>query len=279
MIKKLQITILAENTVRRPGLLSEHGWSVWIEADERRILFDTGQGLVLRHNVDKLDIPLETAHLVALSHGHFDHTGGLSTVFGFTQSIDLYLHPAALEEKYRREKTPPHRAIGIPKYDEPSLREQTNQLIWTSKPTKLAEDIFLTGEIPRRNDFEDTGGAFYLDADCTKPDPLLDDQALWIETSGGIVVILGCAHSGVVNTLDYIAELTGNKQIRAVLGGMHLIKSGSRRIDATIDALKQYQINKIGASHCTGMRATTRLWSEFPESCVECSVGTTLCFN
>ena len=140
------------------------------------------------------------------------------TVLCTAGQIDLYLHPAALEEKYHREKTPPHRSIGTPSLDEQTLRERTRNMVWTRVPTELMEGVHLSGEIPRRNDFEDTGGTFYRDESYTETDPLLDDQALYIETRAGIIVVLGCAHAGVVNTLDYIAELTGRDQIHAVLG-------------------------------------------------------------
>ena len=139
MIDNLRITVLAENTVRGANLLGEHGLAFWIEADGRRILFDTGQGKVLRYNAQCLEVPLDAAEMVVLSHGHFDHTGGLKDVLGTVGQIDLYLHPAALEEKYHREKMPPHRNIGITSLDEQTLRERTRNLVWTSEPTKLME--------------------------------------------------------------------------------------------------------------------------------------------
>ena len=171
MIRDLRITVLVENTVRRSDLLAEHGWALWIEADGRRIIFDTGQGKVLHRNVKHLEIALDTVEMVVISHGHFDHTGGLKDVLSVARQTDLYMHPAALEKKYHREKTPPHRSIGIPSSDEHALRGQTRSLTWTRGPTELARGINLPGEIPRRNDFEDTGGPFYRDSPCTEPDP------------------------------------------------------------------------------------------------------------
>jgi 7,8-dihydropterin-6-yl-methyl-4-(beta-D-ribofuranosyl)aminobenzene 5'-phosphate synthase len=273
MIDDLQITVLAENTARGVNLLGEHGLAFWIEADGCRILFDTGQGKVLHHNAQCLEVPLDAAEMVVISHGHFDHTGGLKDVLDTAGKIDLYLHPAALEEKYYREKTPPHRSIGIPDLDEQALRGRTRNLVWTGEPTKLVEGVYLTGEIPRRNDFEDTGGPFYRDQSCTEADPLLDDQALYIETPAGTVVVLGCAHAGVVNTLDYIAELTGQARVYAVLGGMHLVRATARRLEATVAALKRYGVQKVGTAHCTGMCAASYLWSQLPDECFECSVG------
>ena len=274
MIKELRITVLVENTVRSSGLLGEHGLAFWIEADGRRILFDTGQGKVLCHNSQCLEVPLPTAEMIAISHGHYDHTGGLNDALGEGGQTDLYLHPAALGTKYYKEQTPPHRDIGIPFLDEQALRDRARKLVLVTEPTELIEGVHLTGEIPRLNDFEDTGGPFYLDRSCAKRDPLLDDQAIYIETSAGIVVVLGCAHSGVVNTLDYVSELTGQDQIFAVLGGMHLVHASPQRLIATVEALKRYVIRKIGAAHCTGMKAASHLWSQLPEECFECCVGT-----
>ena len=273
MIDDLRMTVLAENTAGGANLLGEHGLAFWIEADGRRILFDTGQGKVLHHNAQCLEVPLDAAQMVVISHGHFDHTGGLKDVLGTAGQIDLYLHPAALKEKYHREKTPPHRSIGIPALDEQALHERTRNLMWTGVPTKLMGGVYVTGEIPRRNDFEDTGGPFYRDESCTEADPLLDDQALYIEMPVGTVVVLGCAHAGVVNTLDYIAELTGQVQVYAVLGGMHLVNATPQRLEATVAALKRYGVKKVGTAHCTGMRAASYLWSQLSGECFECSVG------
>jgi 7,8-dihydropterin-6-yl-methyl-4-(beta-D-ribofuranosyl)aminobenzene 5'-phosphate synthase len=284
MIRQLRITVLSENTVRRGDLLAEHGLAFWIEADQHRILFDTGQGKVLQHNARQLGIDLKTAELVALSHGHFDHSGGLSDVLpgngnGGSGKVALYLHPAALGPKFSRGDQPPHTAIGMPRFDEAALRKCTRSLTWTRTPTKLADGIFLTGEIPRKNAFEDAGGPFYRDADCTQPDLLPDDQALWIEIPSGTVILLGCAHSGVLNTLDYIFKLTDRRPIQAVLGGMHLVRAKPDRLATTVDAFRRYDIPTLGPAHCTGMAATAYLWSHLPGRCVDCSVGSTFMFG
>jgi len=276
MIDDLRITVLAENTVRATDLLAEHGLALWIEADGHRILFDTGQGKVLRHNATHLDISLDSAEMVVISHGHFDHTGGLEAVVDSNEQMSVCLHPAALEAKYAREKMPPHRSIGIPGLDVQTLRGKAQWLLWTPEPTKLFDGVCVTGEIPRRNDFEDTGGPFYRDESCADPDPLVDDQALYIETSAGLVVVLGCAHAGVVNTLDYVAELTGQTRVCAVLGGMHLARANVRRLEATVAALERYGVRRVGPAHCTGMRAGSYLWSRLPAECFECSVGSVL---
>ena len=278
MIENLRITVLAENTVRRADLMAEHGLAYWIEADGHRILFDTGQGMVLRHNCEQLGIHLHKADAVALSHGHFDHTGGLAYVLDCHDGVNLFLHPAALEQKYSREKEPPNRDIGIPDFNEETLRRRTQSLTWTRGPTELFDGVYLTGEIPRRTGFEDTGGPFYLDRECTMPDPLLDDQALYVETKAGVVVVLGCAHAGVVNTLDTIVELTGRKKIHVVLGGMHLHRANGKRLEATAVAFERHGVEILGPIHCTGSSATAFLRNRFGRRCVECPVGSSFAF-
>ncbi len=306
MIRNLRITVLVENTVFCADLLAEHGLAYWIEADDCRILFDTGQGMVLDNNARQLGVDLQTADKVALSHGHFDHTGGLRDVLepkkgpglicrngpeGASHKLNLvpfsapgglpeiYMHPAALAPKYARMKRPPHRSIGIPILDEQAIRRRAKEIHWTSAPTKLVPGVHLTGEVPRRNDFEDTGGPFFLDKNCTEPDPLLDDQSLFVETPAGVVVVLGCAHSGTVNTLDYIFELCGRRNIHAVLGGMHLVRAKPQRIEATADALDRYAAQLVAPIHCTGVGAVHYLRNRLGERCAQCSVGSTFTFG
>jgi 7,8-dihydropterin-6-yl-methyl-4-(beta-D-ribofuranosyl)aminobenzene 5'-phosphate synthase len=275
MIDNLRITVLVENTARGADLLAEHGLAFWIEADGRRILFDTGQGKALLSNAEHLGISLDTAEFVVISHGHYDHTGGLKPLLELAKQFAVCLHPAALATKYAKEKAPPHRDIGIPGLDEQTLCRKTRRLLWTQGPTELIAGVHVTGEIPRRNDLEDTGGPFFRDPACADPDLLIDDQALYLETPTGLVVVLGCAHAGVVNTLDYVAEISGYDRIYAVLGGMHLVGATQRRLEATVDALERYGVQEVGPAHCTGIRAASYLWWQSAFECFECSVGTT----
>jgi 7,8-dihydropterin-6-yl-methyl-4-(beta-D-ribofuranosyl)aminobenzene 5'-phosphate synthase len=160
-----------------------------------------------------------------------------------------------------------------------AARALGREVIWTRHATELFPAAHITGQIPRRNDCEDTGGSFFLDPACREPDPLLDDQALFFETDAGVVVVLGCAHAGVANTLDYVFELTNRRQILAVIGGMHLRGAGSFRLEETIDAFERYHVPKIATAHCTGIEGTATLWNRLPGRCVPCSVGTTFHFG
>ncbi|MBE9176522.1 MBL fold metallo-hydrolase, partial [Synechocystis salina LEGE 06155] len=143
-------------------------------------------------------------------------------------------------------------------------------------PTEVVAGVWVTGTIPRRYPLEDTGGLFWRSPNHTDIDPMVDDQALFMETPQGFVVILGCAHAGAINTLDYIAEITGAERFYGVFGGMHLLQASTNRINATLEGLKRYEVQRIGANHCTGMKAMGQLWHQFGDRCVDCRTGTRL---
>jgi 7,8-dihydropterin-6-yl-methyl-4-(beta-D-ribofuranosyl)aminobenzene 5'-phosphate synthase len=143
----------------------------------------------------------------------------------------------------------------------------------------VLEGVYVTGEIPRVTDYEDTGGLFFLDADCSRTDPLADDQALYFDTADGVVILLGCAHSGVVNTMLRVRELTGGRPLHAVLGGMHLLEADEHRVERTFTMFRELGVSLLGPAHCTGVMATARLRTEFRERAVVCAVGSSLRFQ
>lgn len=279
MKRVAHITVLADNSVRGRGLLAEHGLAFWIEIDGRCLLFDTGQGAVLRHNAQNLGVRLELADAVVLSHGHYDHAGGLHHVLQAAPQAQVYAHPAALRPKYLRNNHGIGRDVGLPSMSESAVRERTGELIWTERPTEVAPGLFATGEIPRRTEYENSGGPFFGDHECEQADPLQDDQALFFDSHRGTVVLLGCAHAGVINTLQYVHGLTNGRPIHAVMGGMHLVTASRDRMDRTIAALRHLEVERFGPAHCTGLAATAELWNAFPGRCFSCAVGTKMVFQ
>jgi 7,8-dihydropterin-6-yl-methyl-4-(beta-D-ribofuranosyl)aminobenzene 5'-phosphate synthase len=279
MKKTIVVTTLVENSVHARGLLAEHGLAFHLQAGPRSLLFDTGQSDLLLHNALKLRISLAGAEAVVLSHGHNDYTGGLQAAQEAAPQARLFLHPAALSPKFAGNPDGATRSIGMEEASTETIHRAAKAVIWTRRPTEVLDGIFVTGEIPRQNTFEDTGGPFFRDADSAQPDPLLDDQALFFDTQAGLVVLLGCAHSGVVNTLEYVQHLTGGRPIHAILGGLHLLKASPERMEKTIAAFRRLDIQRLAPAHCTGLPALAQLWTTFPDRCSPCAVSTSMLFQ
>jgi 7,8-dihydropterin-6-yl-methyl-4-(beta-D-ribofuranosyl)aminobenzene 5'-phosphate synthase len=279
MIDRLRVTVLVENSVYAADLLAEHGVAFLVEAAGRRILFDTGQGRALLHNARELGIPLSHLDAIVLSHGHFDHTGALADVLALPGEPAVYLHPAALDKRYTRRTAPPHREIGMPDRGREAVERARGRAVWTTQPAEIAPGILVTGEIPRAAAFEDTGGKFYRDPDCAAADPIPDDQALVIDFAAGAVVVLGCAHAGVVNTLEYARLLSGRRPVHAVLGGMHLANASEERLSETEKVFRDYTGAKLGPCHCTGIQAVWRLRERFAGRVMDCFTGAVLTFE
>ncbi len=274
-----RITVLVENSAGQRDLIGEHGLAFWVERNGRRILFDTGQGPALVHNAAALNVELSAAAIVALSHGHYDHTGGLARALPQFASATVYAHAAAFQDRFIQRPNGRIQTVRSPIESAEWLRPQVADLVLTHRgPVDLGDGVWLTGEVPRQNDWEDVGGAFYRDRACSQTDSLPDDQAMYLETDQGLVVLLGCAHSGVVNTLTHIQTLTGGAPIHAVLGGMHLLSATDRRLELTARTLAAADVERIGLAHCTGLRAMAALYQALPDRCFHCTAGTRLDF-
>lgn len=247
---EISITVLSDNHAAF-GLEVEHGFSLWIEIPGCNILFDTGQSAAMLNNAESLGVMLSTTDIIAISHGHYDHTGNIAEVLRRAPQAEIYLHEAALCERYSIHEAP--RRIGMPEPSVEAIRGLApDRLHAVAGLTIIADGVWVTGPIPRLTSGEDTGGPFYLDAEGRHLDHISDDLALWIETSEGLVVCLGCCHSGIINTLNYIARLTGDRPIVSVIGGMHLCHASDARYSFTANALKEYSMRLLIPCHCTG---------------------------
>lgn len=277
----LRITTLSENTsMPRRNLLAEWGLSILVETDNLKILLDTGQSISTAHNAAVLGIDLSHIEKIVLSHGHYDHTGGLWEVLTrMRKETEIIAHPEVWASKYRYNASEGHYIyIGIP-FQREHLESQGASFILTPEPVWLTENIVTSGEIPMVTDYEKIDANLHVkEGEEFGPDPLGDDQAIFVKTELGLVVLLGCAHRGVINTLHHARELTGVESIHMVLGGTHLLRASEVQLELTIAELKAFGVQRLGVSHCTGMWAAARLAQEFGESFFFCNAGNRINF-
>lgn len=270
----LKITILVDDKPPE-GLAAEHGLAFWVEFGKAKLLFDTGQGSALEANARTLGIDVSTADMVALSHGHYDHTGGLPFALERAPGARLHGHPAVIKPRYSI-RNGVAKGIGMPEPARKAVeRMPGDRRAYEARPVLWAADVGLTGPISRRTSFETTGGPFFLDQQGSQPDAIEDDQALWVRTGGGIVVVTGCCHSGLINTLTCVRELAGDGPILAVIGGFHLLNADAERLDRTIEALRELRPGQLIPTHCTGDGAVAALGAAFGVSVAPGKAGDT----
>jgi len=264
---EVKLTTLSENTAGRVGLLAEWGLSVLVEVDGYKVLLDTGLGISTFYNAAVMGIDLSQIDKIVLSHGHRDHTGGLRHVLQASRKqMDIIAHPDIWTSKYSRTFGKQEQYAGIPHARE-ALEDLGARFKLTQEPVWVADNIVTTGEIPLQTEYEKIDAELYVKEDeQLVPDPLKDDLALIIKSPDGLVVVLGCGHRGIMNTLHRARELTGVDHIRMVIGGTHLIQASRERLDLTIVELRELGVERLGISHCTGLPAASVLFQEFGDS-------------
>lgn len=271
---RVRITALAENTAG-PGLLGEWGWSALIETDDARILMDTGQSTVAVHNAGLLHIDLSGIDRIVLSHGHYDHTGGLEEVLRRTGEKEIIAHPAVWEPKYAVYGAT-RRYIGIP-----AARAQLESLgarfRLSRDPVWITDRIVTSGEIPMTTAYEKTDAHLHVERGGRLiPDPFDDDLALAVKTEEGLVVILGCAHRGMINTIRHFQKLLREERVHCVIGGTHLIAASPEWLAQAVADLRKIKVNKLGVSHCTGFSAASWLAGELGKAFFPFNAGSSI---
>lgn len=263
---EIKVSTLSENTALH-GFVGEYGLSLFIEADGKRILFDTGLSFSAYHNAQLMGIDLTKVDCIVLSHGHLDHTGGLAEMLRRTgKETEVIAHPDVFKARYSlRDGQSQEKYIGIPCSKE-ELENRGAIFKLSKEPVYITPHIMTTGEIPMLTEYESVEGNLHIRQDGQYlPDKLADDLSLVINTESGLVVIAGCGHRGIVNILNHACKLTGNDNIFAVIGGIHLFRASDERIRKTIAEFGSRGVKKLGVSHCTGFHASAKIAEAFPE--------------
>ena len=262
-----KLTILCENSVGRPfGVIGEHGFACFIETEAGNVLFDTGQGMGVCSNAAVLGKNLASIHAIAISHGHYDHTGGLPQVLDRTGPVPVYGHPDIFVSRTWSDANTT-RYVGM-RHRRDYLESLGAQFQLSRHPVEISPRVYLSGEIPRNNDFEkpDPNMTLYPHgAMAVCPDPIADDLSLVVDSEKGLILVLGCAHAGMINIFNHVLETFQRDRIYAVVGGTHLGFAQPGQFDETLKALDRYGIERLGVSHCTGLEKAAILHARLGE--------------
>jgi 7,8-dihydropterin-6-yl-methyl-4-(beta-D-ribofuranosyl)aminobenzene 5'-phosphate synthase len=281
-VEKLRITLLVEDSVsmEKPDLIAKHGLSFLLGASVAgtisRILVDAGPPPdIALQNADVINTDMREVDVIVISHGHYDHAGGLLKILERVgRPVPIVTHPRVFSPKFVCK--PSLRFIGL-EFNQPSIESAKGVLLLARNSVKILDGVVTSGEIARETTFEKAVGFWTVEDERFIEDQIIDDQALFVNVKDkGLVVITGCAHSGIVNTVKHAQKITGINNVYAIVGGFHLAKSNDRRIQASIDELSRVNPKSIHPCHCTGFKAIHRLAEVFKDRCKPIQTGDTI---
>jgi len=245
----MTVDVLVEASAHRPTMRGEHGLALLVTTTAGRLLFDAGQSALMLDNAAILGISMDGLTRVVLSHGHYDHGGGIPALAERNGPCTVFAHPAAFDRKLEKTGVG-DRDIGLRWPDSNDIVRST-----ASSPRVLPGGFVTTGSIPRLNTHEQH---------LVGTDPLIDEQALIVPTTKGAVVLVGCAHAGLGNTLAAVRALVGPGPLRAVLGGFHLLHATDDDLAVEVARLSAEDVGLWGPCHCTGRRAQADMLRAMP---------------
>jgi len=275
----MKIRCVVDNAVMQGSRLwGEHGLAFAIESPGARLLFDTGgSGSVLLHNLRELEIDPRSFSALALSHAHYDHSGGLPALLEPNPGLTLYANADLLRERFAR-RDAPAAPVSIGLTISPARLGELAELRLSAAPQQIAPGIWTTGEIAPRSEPEGRSPRHVIaDGEDWPADPYRDDMSLVLEAARGLVLVCGCCHAGLLNTLLHVQRTFGRLPV-AVIGGTHLVSADDAHLRHLVAVLQQGEPPALYLNHCTGQPAYVHLAQAFGNKVAPCPAGTVLEF-
>jgi 7,8-dihydropterin-6-yl-methyl-4-(beta-D-ribofuranosyl)aminobenzene 5'-phosphate synthase len=270
----VEITLLSDNVVNKKGLLAEHGLSILLERNTQQLLFDVGQGMSAFHNARILNITFHSPPIV-LSHGHYDHTAGLMPFLRIFPSAAIFAHSDVFTQRFSTTGTNNVRNVSAP-FTKEELKHEGVEFHFVNDPYEVLEGVWTTGQIARPFVADQSVTGLSLDVAGRVVDNVLDEIAIVVEGPKKALLLLGCAHAGVRNTIQQVEAMT-EKPLYGIVGGLHLLDVSPRNVRALALFLRERGVEFVAASHCTGCK-TAEIINKYLE-CTLTSVGTHLSFQ
>ena len=269
----IKFEILVENKTDNPGIMAEHGLSIYIKTDEKKILFDAGASDLIIKNANKMNTDLSTIDFAIISHGHYDHTGGFPSFHNVNNKAPIYIHENAIKKYHGKHNGKIEKAMCGIRWtaDEKALLDQS--LFFTKRPLWINENIVISGTIPNVDGIVPTEQFYYEENGEMIPDDMSHEQFLAINNENGIILFSGCSHKGVIPAVKYCKELFPGEKIILLVAGMHLYSADKATRERVINQVIEEDIEKVMPLHCTGINAICDLKSQMGERCIVATAG------
>ena len=284
----MKFTVVVDNNVppgAKAAFRGEHGLSVLIETGANKILFDAGPSDIVVYNLGLLGVHPRELDAIVLSHGHYDHTGGLPSILAMAgKKIPVFSHPDIFTKRYSVAANN-CRYVGVP-FTREHLVHLGADFRSVEEPLELVPNLWISGPVPRETNYEEGDSRLVVPENCEEEaccagtafqkDPLLDDMAIYVRCSKGLVVLGGCAHSGIINMVNHGLKVTASIKVHGLLGGTHLGPTLEPQQNATMAALEWFNPDFIASNHCTGFAMMARLAQTFGKKFIPAFCGTTI---
>ncbi|NLD20455.1 MAG: MBL fold metallo-hydrolase [Clostridiales bacterium] len=270
----MKYKFLVENKTDNPGIMAEHGLSVYIEASHKKILFDAGATDLLIRNAEKMEVDLGGVDFAVVSHGHYDHTGGFSAFCQINNNASIYIHKDAFRKSYGMEDGKLEDETSGIRWSRQESERLKDRLVFTDGPCWIDEDTVITGTVICGEDFRPTENFFYRDEEGQLVrDDMCHEQCLVIREKAGLYIFSGCSHRGAVSAINTAKAMFPGERVAVLVAGMHLYSASDEDRQRVIGQILREDINKVMPVHCTGIKAICDLKTGLGEKCVVVTAG------
>jgi len=273
----MKFKFLVENKTDNPGVTAEHGLSVYVEADVKKILFDAGATDMIIKNAAEMEVDLPEVDFAVVSHGHYDHTGGFPEFCKINEKAPIYLHKNAFRESYGIENGEFEKETCGIRWSEKEKEIISDRIVFTDGPVKITENIIVTGTVPFADGFHPTEKFYYNDGNGMVPDDMSHEQCLVIRQPKGLYIFSGCSHRGVISALNASKAMFPGERVAVLVAGMHLYSASDADRNEVVNQIADENLDMVMPVHCTGIKAICDLKNILGETCIVATAGD--CFD